>query len=128
MNQIENDDPNIDKNTLDSLLEGFARELCNLEISEHDNYLIQQSRQVYHEQQLLLKKQNDINDGMIVSDEDSDSPEEYLHVREPLDDAGRKLIMKKRTAIRRKAKRDIKKKIAERHFLMRRRSRELAQF
>ncbi|CAB4038415.1 Chromatin modification-related YNG2 [Paramuricea clavata] len=126
VSQIEKDKPKIDKNTMDSLLEDFAAELPNLGVSEHNNNLIQQSRQVYHEQQLLLEQQNDITNGMIVSDEESDNPEEYLHVREPLDDAGRTLIMKRRAAIRRKAKRDIKK-IAERRFLMRRRSKRVGK-
>jgi hypothetical protein len=61
-----------------------------------------------------LKKQDEINDGMIVSDEEFDNPEDFLQVRKPLDNTGKNLIFKKRAAIHRKAKRDIKKKIAER--------------
>ena len=127
VSHVKKDKPNIDENTVDMLLDNFIKELPNLGINEHNNNLVQQSRQVYHEQKLLLEKQNEIDDGMIVSDQESDNPEDFLVVRQPLNDAGKKLILKKRAAIRRKAKRDVKKKIAERRFLMRKRSKKVGK-
>ncbi len=127
VSKVEKEKSSIDKNILDRSLEEFLEELPSLGITEHNYNLIQQSRQVYHNRNLLLEKQDEINDGMIVSDEEFDNPEDFLQVRKPLDDAGKNLIFKKRAAIRRKAKRDIKKKIAERRFLMRRRSKRVGK-
>ncbi len=54
--------------------------------------------------------------GEIVSESDSDSPEAYVGVSQPLSAAGKRLIAKKRAAIRRRGQ---EKTIAERHFLSR---------
>ena len=66
---------------------------------------------------------------MIVSDSDSDSDcaEEWQRVRDPLDEAGLDIIKKKRAAIRRKATREVKKRVAERHYLRRRKSKKVGR-
>ncbi len=112
---------------LEHVLEDFAKQLLDLNISEQDYEVIEQSKQVYHQQEDLRKKQDEIDDGMIVSDLEPEDPEELLLVRDPLDDAGKALIKKKREAICRKAKREIKRKIAEKRFLKRRRSKKIGK-
>ena len=96
-----------------NVLEDFAKEIPDLNISEQNYEDIEQSQQVYHQQEDLRKRQDEIDNGMIVSDIEPEDPEELLLVRDPLDDAGKALIKKKREAIRRKAKQEIKRKIAE---------------
>jgi hypothetical protein len=96
-----------------NVLEDFAKEIPDLNISEQNYEDIEQSQQVYHQQEDLRKRQDEIDNGMIVSDIEPEDPEELLLVCDPLDDAGKALIKKKREAIRRKAKQEIKRKIAE---------------
>ena len=55
-----------------------------------------------------------------VSETDSDDPEEYVGVSEPLSEAAKALIVKQRKAIQRICKRKQEKAIAEKHFLSRR--------
>ena len=90
---------------LKQMLENFAKAIPDLDISENDYRIIKQSQKVYNQQDLLREKQDEIDDGTIVSDEERDDPEELLLVGDPLDDVGKKLIKKKREAIHRKAKR-----------------------
>lgn len=125
--QLKEETQNPDENILEPMLEHFFETLPNLDISEHDLHMIQQARDAYQLKKSLHEKQDEIDDGMIVSELESDDPEEFLLVRDPLDDAGKKLIMKKRAAIHTKAKREIKKKVAEKRFLMRRRSKKVGK-
>ena len=60
-----------------------------------------------------------IVNGEIVSESDSDDPESYVGISEPLSESGKALIVKKRRAIQRRCKRKQEKAIAERHFLSR---------
>ena len=54
----------------------------------------------------------------MVSESESDDPEEYLNVKnnQNINDAGKKIILKKRNAIKRRAQRFRAKAIAERRF------------
>ena len=57
--------------------------------------------------------------GEIVSESESDCPEAYVGVSDPLSCAGKELIAKKRTMIQRRARRRREKAIADQHFLSR---------
>lgn len=65
--------------------------------------------------------------GEIVSDSQSDNPECYVGITDPLSDKAKYLIVKKCTAIRRRAKRRKKKAIAERRFLSRKISKRVSK-
>ena len=52
-----------------------------------------------------------------MSESDSDNPEAYIGVSEPLSDAGKALIEKRRAAIQRRARRRQEKTIVDQHFL-----------
>ena len=66
------------------------------------------------------KRMARIVNGEVVSESESDSPESYAHIVDPLCNAGKKLIAKKRAAIQRRARRKKEKAIAEQRFLSRR--------
>ena len=119
--------PNVADHVLEQVLLDFAGQLPFLDLSEHDERIIEQSRQVYLQEKRRQEIESEITDGMIVSDSDSDCAEEGQRVRDPLDEAGLDIIMKKRTAIRRKATREVKKRIAERRYLRRRKSKKVAR-
>lgn len=69
---------------------------------------------------LLAYEQNHITrtlNGEIVSESESDDPDAYLGIRDAASPEGKALIVKKRKAIRRRAKRRQEKVIAEKRFL-----------
>ena len=57
--------------------------------------------------------------GEIVSESESDSPDAYASVLDPLSAAGKELIAKKRAAIQRRARRKREKFVADKRFLSR---------
>ncbi len=83
----------------------------------------------YTQNEDLQRKQRNVADGIIVSDSESGGNEGNTWT--PGDDllggVGRSLLKKKRATIRRKAVRDIKKKIAEKRFFKRRRSKRISK-
>lgn len=103
----------------------FARQLPFLDLSENDERIIEQSRQVYLRAERRQEIESEIADGMIVSDSDSNCAEEGQRARDPLDEAGLDIIKKKRAAIRRKATREVKKRVAERRYIRRRKSKKV---
>ena len=65
--------------------------------------------------------------GEIVSESESENPEAYMSVSDPLSTAGRELITKKRAMIRRRARRRREKAIAEQRFLSRKVSKRVSK-
>ena len=63
----------------------------------------------------------------IVSESESDNPEAYTNLLDPLCASGKDLITKKRTMIRRRARRRREKAIADQHFLSRKRSKRVSR-
>ena len=103
-------------NLTENMLAEFARKLSSLNLNNQEKGLIDQSRKAYLFQKCRKDKEADVDDGLVVSESDGDDPTELLQVQDPLDAKGKAIILKKRAAIRRKAKRDIAKRIAERRF------------
>lgn len=125
--ELEQAFPNVGEHALEQLLLDFAGQLSFLNLSLNDERIIEQSRQVYLLQRRLQEMERDIDNGIIVSEYDSDSPEELNKVRNPLDEAGKQIIRKKRAAIRRKEKREFRKRIADSHYLKRRKSKRIGK-
>ena len=75
--------PNVGEHALEHLLLDVAGQLPFLNLSLNDEH-IEQSRQVYLLHRRLREIEGDIDNGIIVSEYDSDSPEELLKVRNPL--------------------------------------------
>ena len=82
-------------------------------------FFIEQSRQVYNLTERLHEKEDDINDGIILSESDCKAQHELSTIKDPLDDEAKEVLKRKRAFIKQKATRDIKKRIVERHFLQR---------
>ena len=98
------------------MLAEFSRKLSSLHLNNEEKGLIDQSRKAYLLQKCRKDKEADINDGLVVSESDGDDPTELFQVQDPLDAKGKAIMLKKTATIRRKAKRDIAKRIAERRF------------
>ncbi|KAL9976974.1 hypothetical protein ACROYT_G014325 [Oculina patagonica] len=84
-------------------------------------------RQVYLLEERRQEMEHEIDGGMIVSDSDSDCVEEWNRVRDPLDEAGLQFIKKKRAAICRKPTRELNKRVAEKRYFRRRRSKRVGK-
>ena len=65
--------------------------------------------------------------GEIVSESESDDPEAYLNVSDPLSASGRPLILKRRKSIQGRWKRGQEKAIAEKKFLKREESKRVSK-
>ena len=89
-------------------------------VNENERHLANHSRQAYAIQRRQIEKEDDIDTGLVLSESDIEDPDTLCRVQDPLDEIGKAVIMKKRASIQRKAKREVKKRIAERRFLRRR--------
>ena len=114
-------------NEITSMLDRFGQSLPSLKIDEDEQYLVNQSRQAYIVQRLQKEKEDNIDNGLVLSESDYEDPDALFQVQDPLDEIGKAMIMKKRASIKRKAKREIKTRIAERRFLRKRRSKKIGK-
>jgi hypothetical protein len=112
---------------IETLLDRFAQNLRNLNVNEDNQNLVNQSRQAYAIQRRQKEKEDDVDTGLVLSESDIEDPDTLCRVQDPLDELGKAVIMKKRASIQRKAKREIKKRIAERRFLRKRRSKKIGK-
>ena len=88
----------------------------------------ERSREAFLLSERLLKS-NEGEEGDVVSESDSSNQEIWNRgVSNILEECGREMIKRRRAAIHRKAVREIKKKIMERRFLKRRRSKRVSRF
>ena len=105
--------------------EKFFFQVSNLEFTEHQVSLITQSKEAYTAAQndtYDLERAAWILNGCVVSESESDDPEVFAKLKEPLSEQGRMLISKRRKAIRRRARRSRAKAIAERRLLSKKKS------
>lgn len=118
----------ITEEAFQQLLLDFSGQLSYLNLDEKDEMVAEQSRQAY----LLTKRteslNNDLQDGMIVSESDCSDQEIWNQgVSDILGEHGRQLIKKRRAAINRKAVREAKRKLMEQRFLKRRKSKRVSR-
>lgn len=107
---------------------GFYRTLPFTGMSDSEMNTVQQSRQVYILKKSQQDREYDIETGNIVSESDeSNSDGDIRKIQSPFDASGQFLIKKRRDAIRRKATRDAKRKIAEQRLLKRRKSKKVSK-
>ena len=111
---------------IESALLDFKNKIFSLDISPEDKNIIEQSLKAYLATRQPHEKEKDIAEGMIVSENESTDDECQMWIRgeDLLGEKGRALLKKKRAALKRKTVRDIKKKMAQRRFLKRRRSKK----
>ena len=98
----------------------------NLKFEENEMFLMQQSYCAYTNERLIrvntCQQQVDELNGMIVEENVTLDPEEYIGVDDLSNDVTKKLITKRRIAIQRHARYLKAKKIAENNFLARKSS------
>lgn len=112
-------------NSVESMLIAFAARLPSFNLKECELYVIEKSRQVYNLTKQRNEKEDDIDNGIILSESDCEDLHELSAIKDPLDDKGKEVLRRKRAFLKRKATREIKKRIAERRFLQRRRSKKV---
>ena len=110
---------------VENVLSMFAENLPQLDFSNDERNLIDQSRQAYSILEHVKEKEADVDDGLIVSDSDGETMNDLFEVKDPLDTKGMSCMLKRRKGIRCKAKRAIATRIAERRFLQKRRSKRI---
>ena len=103
-----------------SALEKFFLQTPFLGFSQRQLELIVQSHHAFtgatsacYEQERMARSIN----GEIVSESESEDPEQYIGVKSIMSEEGKTLVQKKRTAIKRRARRLRAKALAERRFL-----------
>ena len=122
----------LSKEAIDQLLLDFSGQLSYLGLSTDDEKVIEQSRQAYLLHERLEERRRDREAGLVMSESDTSEDELWASgINDPLDENGRKVVQKKIASIHRKAcreaKRKAKRKVAERRFLKRRRSKRVGQ-
>ena len=93
--------------------------------------LVEQSFQAFvaaetdmYDQDRIVRSVN----GEIVSESESDDPESYVGLSSPFNRLGKSLVAKKRAQIKRRARREKAKAIAERRILSHRISKKVVKF
>ncbi|XP_028409254.1 uncharacterized protein LOC114531845 [Dendronephthya gigantea] len=121
--------PLLPKETINQSLSTISEQLpCLPSLSKEDNMLLKQSRQAFILVNNSSEKEEDLQDGLIVSDSDSSDAEVWQNgISNVLDNNGRLLIEKKRASLKRKAVRVAKRRIMEKRFLRRRRSKRISK-
>ena len=116
------------ENALNQLLVDFGDQLSTLNLDKENMRTAERSREAFLLSERLLKS-NEGEEGDIVSESDSSDQEIWNRgISNVLGERGREMIKRRRAAIHRKAVREIKKKITERRFLKRRRSKRVSRF
>ena len=114
----------------DKALEAIACELYTFGFNPHQISLVNQSKEAYSAAQrdgYDTEQYARALNGLIVSENESDDPNSYVGLQDPFSEAGRSLILARRKAIQRRKRRLRAKKIAERRFLSKKKSKRLSK-
>ena len=121
----------VNKDQLCPYLDGFLKEASLLGLGESEWQLLQQSKLAYDsasKESISDDREARAVNGEVVSDSESeDGREHYFDVSAPFTDEGKELIRKRRTAIKRQARRVTAKRLAERSFLSRKPSKHVSK-
>jgi len=119
---------NVTNEAFQQLLLDFGGQLSYLGISIEDERLIEQSRQAYLLSERLRDTQND-EDGCEINISGSESSEDEMWMPDEdiLGERVMDILKKKRAALKRKSKREVKKLLAEKRFQKRRRSKRVSK-
>ena len=119
----------VTKEVSNQLLLDFSGQLPFMGFSEEKEKLIEQSRQAFLSSERMAENTQDDNSHIEVqSDSDSSEAEIWsMGIQSPVDENEKILIKEKRAAIRRKSIREIKKRIAEKRVMKRRRSKRIGK-
>ena len=113
----------------DEVLSEFFKQIPHCDFEEHEVDLIKQSHDAYcaaeAEECRQQRVANAIN-GDVVTDSESDDPDSYIGL-DPKTELGKMVIVKKRAAIKRRARKLRAKMIAEKHFLCNKTSKRVSK-
>ena len=119
---------NMTDESFSQLLLDFASQLPFMGLSVQEELQIEQSRQTFLYQERLNEQMENIDNGIIVSDDEFDNePVNWNELHDPLKGKGKELIMKRVQSLRRKSVRECKKKIEEERLLRRKRSKSVGR-
>ena len=114
------------EDALGQCLVNFGNQLSSLNLDEKDMKTAEHSREAFLLSERVFKSNGD--EGDVVSESDSSDQEIWNRgVSSVLGEHGRQIIKKRRAAIHQKAVRETKKKIMERRFLKRMRSKKVSR-
>lgn len=102
---------------IDQVLLDFAHDISFMDFSEEDEREVERSRQAYLMQSQLQASGN--QGGTVVTDSESDDPEQWLAVKNLKSPEGIEMIKKQRRILRSQAKRKVAKELAN-HCLLKR--------
>ena len=96
----------------------FSEQIKEAKLSEHEKYLIEQSKQAFYLNEDLEKE---LSDEELIQSECEEGHVDWGTIHDPLQAEAKDIISKRVKSIRLKAKRNAAKKIAEARFLRRKR-------
>ena len=113
---------------VEQLLLDFAGQIPFLGLNLEEERLVEHSRQAYLFVKNSCQREQDIQNGEIISDSDASETELWQNgISDALGEDGRLMIQKKRASLHRKAVRESRRKVMERRFLKRRRSKKVSR-
>ena len=113
---------------VEKLLLDFAAQIPFLGLNLEEERLIEHSRQAYLCVKRSCQREQDAQNGEVVSDSDASETELWQNgISDVLGEDGRLMIEKKRASLHRKAVRESRRKVMERRFLKRRRSKKVGR-
>ena len=113
---------------VEQLLLDFAGQIPFLGLNLEEERLIEHSRQAYLCVNGSRQREQDAQNGEVVSDSDASETELWQNgISDVLGEDGRLMIEKKRASLQRKAVRESRRKIMEQRFLKRRRSKKVGR-
>ena len=118
-------------NTFEEMMTCFNHQLSSLGLSKLETKIVRQSHHIYSIRKSQDERENDIEEGNIVSESDESSTDvnrqSLDEINSPYDAHALALIKKRRAAIRRKATRDTRRRIAEQRLMKRRKSKKVSR-
>ncbi len=128
--RIEQEMCEVPPEALNSLLDRIVNCFSTLGLSQHDLDLVTQSYESFQasvedcDEERIARALN----GEVVSDSDSDNPDAYIGLEDPLrSEAGRQLVCKRRAAIQRRARRLRAKLVSQQRYLARKQSKRMSK-
>ena len=78
------------------MLNDFAERLSKFNLKEYEMHVINQSRQVYSLNKRLKEKEDDVDNGRILSESDCEDQYELSTIKDPLGDEAKEILKRKR--------------------------------
>ncbi len=118
-------------NIFEEMMTCFNHQLSSLGLSELETKIVRQSHHIYSIRKSQDERENDIEEGNIVSETDESSTDVNTQsldeINSPYDAHALALIKKRRAAIRRKATRDTRRRVAEQRLMKQRKSKKVSR-